>query len=751
MGAYLSEPITNKETSVEENDELRVASSSMQGWRVSQEDAHNAIINFDDRTSIFAVYDGHGGHEVAEYTAKKLPSFIKQNLDYQKGNIQKALVDSFIEFDRTIINREVVAELKRIAGKPEDDEAEDEDEMDNLYQEATMPIEEVIAKYEANESGPDSISSTESPGEISEPNIKVLKNPNLAALSSSSGSKGISPFLRAKTNPFDKTGECDESIAKEIDFKEGTISEMTNGNAEEDLIDSEKSNNDESNKDKVKHEVNGQHNPHDANAQANSVSDSTARNKQGNIAGDKDLINETVEDKHDRSSDTNGEIDVSPIESKMKNSKGAEDEKKNGVNGDIAVETTKGKGKGKGKGKSSVISDKTPKEIDSAQQTKPTPRTKRASKSAAELYRKILDDDENGDPIMDEESSDEDVVYGQEESDSDDVEEEDEDGTEEDGEEEQEDSEEEEEDADDDNDNGEDYIGGEFNEEPGNDSGCTAVVALLRGNELFVANAGDSRCVVCRDGKAIEMSFDHKPEDAPERDRIENAGGRVTPDGRVNGGLNLSRAIGDHAYKTNKSLPLQEQMISPVPDIRNLRIDPTKDSYIVLACDGIWNSLTSQEVVDFVSERLDNLSSGKNGTKDPTTTHLQNICEELFEHCLAPDTMNDGTGMDNMTAVIVKLRNTFDGNKSAKNLLPVECSSSAKISPGLLSPSSISTPSGHSEEPIKNADGISSNGDSKQPLNIKRTQESNKEESSDFPCTKKFKLDEPEKPKKLIE
>ena len=37
MGAYLSEPITNKETAVEENDELRVASSSMQGWRVSQE------------------------------------------------------------------------------------------------------------------------------------------------------------------------------------------------------------------------------------------------------------------------------------------------------------------------------------------------------------------------------------------------------------------------------------------------------------------------------------------------------------------------------------------------------------------------------------------------------------------------------------------------------------------------------------------------------------------------------------------
>ena len=48
-----------------------------------------------------------------------------------------------MEFDRTIIKRDVVAELKRIAGKPEDD-IEDEEEVDNLYQEATMPIEEVI-------------------------------------------------------------------------------------------------------------------------------------------------------------------------------------------------------------------------------------------------------------------------------------------------------------------------------------------------------------------------------------------------------------------------------------------------------------------------------------------------------------------------------------------------------------------------------------------------------------------------------
>merc|ERR1712156_647075 len=179
---------------------------------------------------------------------------------------------------------------------------------------------------------------------------------------------------------------------------------------------------------------------------------------------------------------------------------------------------------GKGKGKSSSITSKT--SGDCVHETKQVQQPKRASKSAAELYKNILNDDENCDDNLDEDDSDEDVAYGQDDSDSDEEEEGDEESAEGEEEEEAEDSDDEDEAEDDEN--GEGFIGGEFNEEPGNDSGCTAVVALLRGNELFVANAGDSRCVVCRDGKAIEMSFDHKPEDTPERDRIENAGGKVT-------------------------------------------------------------------------------------------------------------------------------------------------------------------------------------------------------------------------------
>ena len=78
---------------------------------------------------------------------------------------------------------------------------------------------------------------------------------------------------------------------------------------------------------------------------------------------------------------------------------------------------------------------------------------------------------------------------------------------------------------------------------------------------------------------------------------------------------------------------IKEQMISPVPDVRTLQLDHTKDSYIVLACDGIWNSLTSQEVVDFVSERLDKLQADET-SKDPTSQQLQTICEEVSPQSL---------------------------------------------------------------------------------------------------------------------
>ncbi|XP_058020617.1 protein phosphatase 1G isoform X2 [Ahaetulla prasina] len=185
--------------------------------------------------------------------------------------------------------------------------------------------------------------------------------------------------------------------------------------------------------------------------------------------------------------------------------------------------------------------------------------------------------------------------------------------------------------------------------EPGSDSGTTAVVALIRGKQLIVANAGDSRCVVSEGGKAVDMSYDHKPEDEVESARIKNAGGKVTMDGRVNGGLNLSRAIGDHFYKRNKNLPPEEQMISALPDIKVLTINDDHD-FMVIACDGIWNVMSSQEVVDFVHSKITQKS------EDGELRSLSSIVEELLDRCLAPDTSGDGTGCDNMTCIIISFK-----------------------------------------------------------------------------------------------
>uniref|UniRef100_A0A8C3SXC4 protein-serine/threonine phosphatase n=1 Tax=Chelydra serpentina TaxID=8475 RepID=A0A8C3SXC4_CHESE len=206
--------------------------------------------------------------------------------------------------------------------------------------------------------------------------------------------------------------------------------------------------------------------------------------------------------------------------------------------------------------------------------------------------------------------------------------------------------------------------GMEGKEEPGSDSGTTAVVALIRGKQLIVANAGDSRCVVSERGKAVDMSYDHKPEDELELARIKNAGGKVTMDGRVNGGLNLSRAIGDHFYKRNKNLPPEEQMISALPDIKVLAINEEHD-FMVIACDGIWNVMSSQEVVDFIQAKIS--QKDENGDLRP----LSSIVEELLDQCLAPDTSGDGTGCDNMTCIIIcfKPRSTQAHTDSGKRKL----------------------------------------------------------------------------------
>jgi Leucine-rich repeat (LRR) protein/serine/threonine protein phosphatase PrpC len=79
-------------------------------------------------------------------------------------------------------------------------------------------------------------------------------------------------------------------------------------------------------------------------------------------------------------------------------------------------------------------------------------------------------------------------------------------------------------------------------------SGATAVVSLFLGGTLYVANVGDARCVLCTEGKGQRLSVDHTPKVAEEQQRVREAGGFVTSDGRVNGRLAVSRAFGDISF-----------------------------------------------------------------------------------------------------------------------------------------------------------------------------------------------------------
>jgi serine/threonine protein phosphatase PrpC len=181
--------------------------------------------------------------------------------------------------------------------------------------------------------------------------------------------------------------------------------------------------------------------------------------------------------------------------------------------------------------------------------------------------------------------------------------------------------------------------------------GCTANVCLVSKEFITCANAGDSRAVLCRAGKAVAMSVDHKPNDPAERERIQNAGGFVqcTSRGpithfRVNGNLNLSRALGDFQYKRRKDLGHDAQIITCAPDCK-AQARGGQDEFLVLACDGIWDVMSSQDVVDFVRPRLDHC------------TEISSVTQSLLNRCLASSPkMSLGIGCDNMTCVVVDLQ-----------------------------------------------------------------------------------------------
>jgi len=162
---------------------------------------------------------------------------------------------------------------------------------------------------------------------------------------------------------------------------------------------------------------------------------------------------------------------------------------------------------------------------------------------------------------------------------------------------------------------------------------------------------------------------DHKPDDDDEKTRIQEAGGSVSI-GRVNGSLAVSRGFGDFTFKNvvrdrvrDKDIALdkltaklrdypEKQMVSVIPDItcvdrvnKNNRVsainDQFCDAFTIVACDGIWDVMSNQELTEYVAYRLALLKN------EPTTEDLRELADGILQICLHKGSR------DNMSLIII--------------------------------------------------------------------------------------------------
>jgi len=208
-------------------------------------------------------------------------------------------------------------------------------------------------------------------------------------------------------------------------------------------------------------------------------------------------------------------------------------------------------------------------------------------------------------------------------------------------------------------------------------SGCTGISVWFHGPDLYCACVGDSRAVLGRSipsgpggkekFKAIGLSYDQKPTRPDERKRIRAAGGRIARWRRNLGplrvwiprdwipGLAMTRSIGDTI--------LTEYGVIPVPEISYIRL-AQYDSFVVLASDGVWEFMTSEEVIEFVG----NLK--KNGTD--ATEAADCLVREAVRRWRRQEEVVDDT-----TAIVVYL----DGDSLTKST----GASASSSKPGFMS------------------------------------------------------------------
>jgi serine/threonine protein phosphatase PrpC len=125
------------------------------------------------------------------------------------------------------------------------------------------------------------------------------------------------------------------------------------------------------------------------------------------------------------------------------------------------------------------------------------------------------------------------------------------------------------------------------------DGSCAVVCLWLRDEKkLVLGNLGDSRAVICRKGKAVALTNDHRPTASGETERIISKSGSIPPNGRLFNIFSISRALGDKDFKIG---PL-EGILSAEPDVFEVSLT-SSDYFIILASDGFWDVISNDEAI----------------------------------------------------------------------------------------------------------------------------------------------------------
>ncbi|KAH9297823.1 hypothetical protein KI387_029505, partial [Taxus chinensis] len=177
--------------------------------------------------------------------------------------------------------------------------------------------------------------------------------------------------------------------------------------------------------------------------------------------------------------------------------------------------------------------------------------------------------------------------------------------------------------------------------------GTTAVIAVVGSCQIIVGNCGDSRAVLCRAGKAIPLSVDHKPNREDEMARIEAAGGKVIwwNGYRVLGVLAMSRAIGDRYLKP---------CIIPDPEVTfTQRVK--EDECLILASDGLWDVMSNEEACDFARRCLARWYNSNASLSCKPTNESMDPAAQAAASYLCKTAIKRGSS-DNISVLVVDLK-----------------------------------------------------------------------------------------------